>query len=423
MKKRPILILIFILIALSFIVDAIFVLTEPKQKHDAPDEPLIVKNINFYKPQHSTILPIGLVPEGEQSTQSLKDIQALLSAKANHLNPAVINKVLTTLTCANAQHLEYNNILTIIDYALPSNEKRLWVFDLSAKKLLFHTYVSHGIRSGTLLSRYFSNQNNSKASSIGIFQTDKPYYGRHGPSLKLTGLDQGFNDNASSRDVVMHGGWYVEENFIKKYGRAGRSWGCPAVPDELITGIINKIKDRSLLVVYYPYEQWLSKSKFLNCDQLYSSHYLAKLKAQMTSLYPEYEAREDVFFANRHEKNQEVPILVMPAPRYEQIFHSPVPLGRMLRRQINQTEYIALSEPELNHIAQDPSALNDLSFVTPVIHMVRGYYATEMQPVFFGKIKEVRSNGSPTTPYTVILESNSTLSLTRNNQFIRWLGL
>ena len=106
------------------------------------------------------------------------------------------------------------------------------------KKLLFHTYVSHGITSGTLLTNYFSNKYNSKASSIGVYKTEKAYYGREGLSLRLDGLDRSFNDNASNRSVVMHGGWYVDEHFIKKYGRPGRSWGCPALPLNFINPLL-----------------------------------------------------------------------------------------------------------------------------------------------------------------------------------------
>ena len=193
----------------------------------------------------------------------LEDITALLHREAPTLSAGVIDKLLTALTCTSDKYIGNKSIVTIIDYSLPSSEKRLWVFDLHQQKLLFHTYVSHGIKSGALLSTYFSNKYDSKASSIGVYTTEKAYYGRHGVSLKLDGLDQGFNDNAANRAVVMHGGWYVEDDFIKKYGRPGRSWGCPAVPDHLIKPIVDVIKDDSLFVIYYPSDAWFVKSKFL----------------------------------------------------------------------------------------------------------------------------------------------------------------
>ena len=114
----------------------------------------------------------------------------MLHQNAPALNTEAVNKVLTTLKCASKYNIKHNNILTIIDFSLPSSAKRLWVFDLAKNKLLFHTHVSHGIKSGSLLSNYFSNKVNSKASSIGVYNTEKAYFGRHGLSLKLYGLDK-----------------------------------------------------------------------------------------------------------------------------------------------------------------------------------------------------------------------------------------
>jgi len=197
------------------------------------------------------------------SSKPLDDIKEMLQSEAPGLSTGVINKVLTSLSCASEFNVEHNNILTIIDYSLPSSEKRLWIFDIKQKKLLFNTYVSHGIKSGARLTKYFSNKYDSKASSIGVYKTEKTYYGRDGLSLRLSGLDKGFNDNASNRYVVMHGGWYVAENFIKKYGRAGRSWGCPAIPENLTAPIINTIKDQSFFVIYYPVITGFQNQSFL----------------------------------------------------------------------------------------------------------------------------------------------------------------
>lgn len=357
------------------------------------------------------------------------EINALLREQAPTLNTAVINKISTTLKCANEHNVEHNNILTVIDYSLPSSEKRLWVFDLKEKKLLFHTYVSHGINSGVLLTQFFSNKNNSKASSMGVYKTDKSYYGRHGLSLQLEGLDRGFNDNASRRAVVMHGGWYVDERFIKKYGRAGRSWGCPAVPDELSAPIINTIKDASLFVVYYPSDNWFLKSKFQTCEHLSPIKNVAK--PDLDPLNENKIQREDILFAdinknNRREENE--PVVVMMADNYEQAFHIKAPLERMLRRQINNEEYIALSNTEFRSmVMQKDTALNGVYFVIPVIKMQRGYYATEMEFVQLGKIKEVTPNTSleneTAKGYTVSFEPKPLVNLRTTNTFIRWLGL
>lgn len=356
------------------------------------------------------------------------DTQALrrmLKQQAPSMSEAVINKIATAVKCSSIYAVDNNNILSVIDYSLPSNQKRLWIFDLENNKLLFHTYVSHGIKSGTFLTRYFSNKYNSKASSIGVYKTEKAYYGREGLSLRLAGLERQFNDNAMNRSIVMHGGWYMDEQFIKHYGRPGRSWGCPAVPLDLYQGIINTIKDNSLLIVYYPSDEWFGKSRFLTCD---------KNKNQMTSLADvkpvadEQEHRDDVFFAQVHKGGEDKPILVMPAPQYEAFFQSQAPLGRMLRRRINQQEYIALNTKELERLSQQKSqdAFQSVYFVIPTLRQVRGYYETEMKIINLGVITEINPSVSPMTKvkeYNVHFNSTASIRLQSTDRFIRWLGL
>lgn len=370
-----------------------------------------------------------------QEDASLNQIEVMLHQQAPALNSSVINKILSTLRCANENHVEHNNILSVIDYSMPSSEKRLWVFDLAKKKLLFNTYVSHGLNSGILLSNYFSNKFNSKASSIGVYKTVDVYVGRHGLSLKLNGLEQGFNDNASNRSVVMHGGWYVDERFIKKYGRAGRSWGCPAVPESLKASIINTIKNNSLFVVYYPSDRWFLKSKFLSCTKLSAPTELTKTEMEATLPQSGFEQRGEVLFAEKtaHFKHAETPpIVVMSADDYQRLFKTGAPLERMLRRQINDKEYIALTNTELKTIAthnndtvnQANPGLNDVYFVIPELKMVHGYVATEMNIVNMGKIKDITFNDNDQlNSFTVHFETNQSIQLRASNQFIRWLGL
>lgn len=366
---------------------------------------------------------------------SINEISNMLHKQAVNLNAPVINKVLTSLNCAKEHNVQHNNILTVIDYSLPSSEKRLWVFDLKEKKLLFYTYVSHGIKSGTLFSNYFSNKHDSKASSIGVYKTDQAYYGREGLSLRLSGLESNFNDNASNRAVVMHGGWYVEEPFIKKYGRAGRSWGCPALPLSLYQPIINTIKDNSLFVVYYPNDEWIVKSKFLNCGTNFPTQKLKSLLTEAKPFEEENLQRENILFADTNKYNKvavDEPILVMAADKYERIYHNKPPLERMLRRQINKVEYIALSNTEFNSLVANSTHnkenLNNVNFVIPVLKMVHGYYETQMKIVNLGNIKEVRFNDESTKKivqaksYTVYFDANS-INLKSTNRFIRWLGL
>jgi len=148
--------------------------------------------------------------------------------------------------------MEYSNedIVTIIDFSKPSTEKRLFILDLKKQELLYHTYVAHGKNTGVNMATKFSNKKGSNQSSLGLFRTGESYQGKHGYSLRLDGLEIGFNDNARSRAVVMHSASYVSENFIKRHGRLGRSWGCPAVPVEISQEIIDLIKGGSCLYIY-----------------------------------------------------------------------------------------------------------------------------------------------------------------------------
>ncbi len=363
-----------------------------------------------------------LPPTTQEAQQSPNDIRQMLQQQASTLKPLVLDKVMRALKCTTEHRVDHNNILTVIDYSLPSNEKRLWVFDLKENKLLFHTYVSHGIKSGTLFTNYFSNKQNSKASSIGVYRTDQAYYGREGLSLRLTGLEVSFNDNAANRSIVMHGGWYMSEDFIKKYGRPGRSWGCPAVPKALFQPIINTIKGNSLFVVYYPNENWLVKSRFLNCEGVPLKVNLARVQNEIKPALGENEAREDVLFADL---NKLEAILTIPAETYEHIFQTKPPLGRMLRRQIDHAEYIALSTLEFNNLAKNKidnqELLNALHLVTPVLKIIRGYTETQMKIVPFGKVKELKVVDNK--HYSISFESKSAVGLRPSSHFIRWLGL
>ena len=143
-----------------------------------------------------------------------------------------------------------NNLLTIIDFNLPSTEKRMYVLDLSKKEVLYVTHVAHGRNSGGNFATSFSNKNGSYQSSLGFYRTAETYNGGNGYSLRLDGLEKGINDLARPRAVVIHGADYCNEAFIKSTGRLGRSFGCPALPQELNKPIINTIKDGSLIFIY-----------------------------------------------------------------------------------------------------------------------------------------------------------------------------
>jgi hypothetical protein len=155
-------------------------------------------------------------------------------------------------------------VLTLIDFTRPSALKRLWVINLETEKVLFNTLVAHGKNTGENVPMVFSNQNGSEMSSLGFYRTAATTYtGKHGLSLKLYGLDPGFNTNAATRSVVIHGADYVCEEFVQKHGRLGRSQGCPALPVAQTTAIVKAIKGGSVLYLHGP-EQAHFRSKWLN---------------------------------------------------------------------------------------------------------------------------------------------------------------
>ena len=161
--------------------------------------------------------------------------------------------------------LQNPNIITIADYSQSSNKKRLYVIDLKNKKLLFNTFVAHGRNTGDEYAKSFSNKEGSLKSSLGFYITEHPIIGSHtGFSLLLDGVEKGFNDNALRRAIIMHAADYATENFIKRFGRLGRSLGCPALPPNLNKLIIETIKGGTCLFVYNPDNLYLTKSSLLN---------------------------------------------------------------------------------------------------------------------------------------------------------------
>ena len=162
------------------------------------------------------------------------------------------SKALTGFYDLKRKGIITKDILTLVDFSLSSNTKRLWVIDLSTNTVLYNSLVAHGRNTGNEFANKFSNKSESFQSSLGFYATGEVYMGKHGKSMRLDGLDKGLNDNARNRAVVMHGADYVSESFIKNNKRLGRSLGCPALPEELTSEIIDLIKDKSLLFIYHP---------------------------------------------------------------------------------------------------------------------------------------------------------------------------
>lgn len=160
--------------------------------------------------------------------------------------------------------LNSDSLLTIIDFTKSSKEKRMFVVDLKSMNVVFNTVVAHGKNSGKEYAKNFSNKLNSHQSSLGFYVTGNTYKGSNGYSLKLDGVEQGFNDRAMDRAIVIHGAPYVNERTIRIKGYLGRSHGCPALPQQLSKHVINSIKQGNLVFVYYPDQKYLKESEILN---------------------------------------------------------------------------------------------------------------------------------------------------------------
>lgn len=159
--------------------------------------------------------------------------------------------------------LQNTDIISIVDFSLPSSQKRFFVLDLVRNKILFNTYVAHGRNSGAAVATSFSNAPESNKSSLGFYITKNTYRGENGFSLRLQGVEEGINDNAFQRNIVLHGAPYVSERVIATKGYLGRSLGCPAVPLKLNRAIISRIKEGTCLFLYGPDERYAMQSKLI----------------------------------------------------------------------------------------------------------------------------------------------------------------
>jgi len=159
--------------------------------------------------------------------------------------------------------IQNGGILSIVDFSLPSFKKRLFVLDIENGKLLFNTLVAHGRNSGQVLATRFSNRFRSFESSLGFYLTGDTYNGHKGYALRLMGMEQGINDNAFKRGIVVHAAAYVNEEISKVYGRLGRSEGCPAIPFDIHRSLIETIKNGSCFFIYGKDRKYINQSKLL----------------------------------------------------------------------------------------------------------------------------------------------------------------
>lgn len=202
----------------------------------------------------------GLLP------RAASPLLASLRAAAPELDATVLALALEARDCAGRRGLAPPAPrLAVIDYTRPSTARRLWVFDLDERRLLFSELVAHGQGSGDNFARSFSNLDGSHQSSLGLFRTAESYVGGNGYSLRMDGLEPGFNDRARDRAIVMHGAWYVDPALASRQGRLGRSHGCPAVRADVARQVIDSLKEGQLLFAYYPEAQWLKQTRLRGC--------------------------------------------------------------------------------------------------------------------------------------------------------------
>ena len=212
-------------------------------------------------PDSGQVRAAGRVPT---SANAVFATAAWSHADIGGLNPQVFELALRAVSCAaRSGTVENFSTLTIIDYSRPSTEKRLWVFDLQTRALRYEELVAHGSGSGENLPTSFSNEPETHQSSLGLFRTEAAYFGKNGYSLRLHGLDEGFNDRAYERAIVMHGAPYVSDDVVRAQGRLGRSWGCPALRLGIVRELIDTVKGSGLIFAYYPDQRWLQSSKYL----------------------------------------------------------------------------------------------------------------------------------------------------------------
>lgn len=165
--------------------------------------------------------------------------------------------------------LSDSNIVSFIDFTKPSTERRFYTVDLDSRTVKFHSLVSHGRNTGENIATSFSNRPHSNQSSLGFYVTGETYVGSKGYSLRLDGVDDRYNSNMRNRAVVMHDADYVSETWVKKYGRLGRSQGCPALPKEISRKVIDTIKDKTVIFAYFNDPGYLKSSAHLNLDKLF----------------------------------------------------------------------------------------------------------------------------------------------------------
>jgi hypothetical protein len=240
----------------------------------------VTGNTNLFSTVHSSASASHPVPVSIESTKgkltrfnfedSIRSLYHSIGLEKAGMNYTVFRYGMIGFYSLEQQgKLSGRKIVSFIDFSKPSTEKRFYTIDLARKSLKFHSLVSHGKNTGQNIATSFSNIPHSNQSSLGFYVTGETYIGSKGYSMRLDGIDGTFNDKMRERAVVMHDAAYVSENWVRKYGRLGRSQGCPALPKEISRTVIDTIKDKTLIFAYFNDKEYLATSKHLDIDKLF----------------------------------------------------------------------------------------------------------------------------------------------------------
>lgn len=208
------------------------------------------------------IFPASYSKDNSKLYLNLFEKASYISSKLN-INITAIQLALVGFEKLKAAgKIQNDTYLTIADFSKASSEERFYVINMNSIEIIIKSLVAHGRNSGLKFAKNFSNNNASFQSSLGFYITGESYKGKHGLSLELNGIENGINDNAKERGIVIHGADYVSESLIKQQGFIGRSLGCPALPNDIVKNVINTIKGASCFFIYAPNQTYITKTKY-----------------------------------------------------------------------------------------------------------------------------------------------------------------
>ncbi|WP_018342050.1 murein L,D-transpeptidase catalytic domain family protein [Cytophaga aurantiaca] len=202
--------------------------------------------------------------KSEASDNDKKDENIPEAIIAAGINPSVYNYAIKGFNSIRDSLHQKFRYLAVVDFSKPSTERRFYLIDLTDTSVVCTDYVCHGKYTGENFATSFSNEIESNKSSLGFFILSESYTGQHGLSIRMDGLDKGFNDNARKRAIVMHTADYADEKLCKTQGRLGRSLGCPALPAYTFASIAAEITNNALIFHYYPDVNYLNNSVWLH---------------------------------------------------------------------------------------------------------------------------------------------------------------